>query len=237
MNKIFFCSITSYNINTNVVGYFMKHFTILIIIFNLLISCKHEHKVTLNQVRIDTSISKYGFDILEALPIITHELNLPPINKGVDSFEFRFWLPQKSLDTINILTIKCTANTWKSNLTTFLAVLPDREYRQGDTTNYFRHSTIKFANTSTITPDIDINLIIDTLANYDLQNSPLNSEIETGQVSSSGDIRFILEFADKHNYRALHYFRSSRNEGATAFDKTFEQFLSFIKRHYKIDIP
>ena len=213
----------------------MRHFTILIIIFNFLISCKQEHKVTLNQVSIDTSISKYGHDILDALPLITHELNLPAINNGVDSFEFRFWLSQKSLDTFNILTIKWTANTWKSTLTRFLAVLPDHEYRRGDTTNYFRQSTIKFVSTSLIIPDIDINLIIDTLANYDLQNSPSISEIETGQVSSSGDIRFIMEFADKHNYRALHYFKSSRNEGATAFDKTFEQFLSFIKRHYKID--
>ena len=215
----------------------MRYFTILIIIFNFLISCKQENRATLNPVRVDTSLSKHGLDILEVLPLTLKNLNLPQINKGVDSFEFRFWLPQKNLDTINILTIKYTANGWSSTLTLFLSVLPEHEYRRGDTTNYFRQSSIKFATTSYIIPDIDINLIVDSLAYFDLQNSPLTTEIEQGQVLSSGDIRYILEFADKKNYRVLHYLKARRNSGATAFDKTFEQFLSFINRHYKIDTP
>ena len=214
----------------------MKRFKVLIILFNFLISCKQEHKVTLNPVKIDPSISNYGSDILEALPITLNALSLPQINKGVDSFEFRFWLPQKSLDTINILTIKYAENRWISIVTKFLAVLPDHEYRRDDTTNYFRQPTIKFATTSNIIPNIDINLIVDTLAYFDLQNSPSNMEIEKGQALSSGDTRYILEFSDKNNYRVLHYLSATRNSGATAFDKTFEQFLSFIKRHYKIDI-
>ena len=214
----------------------MKHFIVLFLVFVSLISCSNEPHFILNTVKSDSSFSKHGYDIIEVLPATTRKLLLPPISKGVDSFECRFWLRGgKISDTINILSIKYSSNKWESTLTKFFAILPDHEFRRGDTTNYFRQETIKYVNTLSIHPDINTNAIIDTLANFDLQNSPLNAEIEAGQAYSSGDIRYILEFADKTNYRVLHYFRASRNSGLAAFDKNFEQFLNFIKRHYKIN--
>ena len=213
----------------------MKYFKILIFIVLSIVSCKHENHLALKQVKTDSSFSKSGQDILELLPLTTDKLNLLQINKGVDSFEFRFWIPEKNLDTIDILSIHYSSNKWESTLTKFVAVLPKLEIRRGDSTNYFKQETINHINTLSIKPNININAIIDTLANYDLQNSPSNSEIEAGQAYSSGDIRYILEFADKTNYRVLHYLRASRNSGLSAFDKNFEQFLNFIKSYYKIN--
>lgn len=214
----------------------MRYFKILTFIFVSIISCKHENPLALKPVKADSSFSKSGHDILEILPFTTNKLNLSQITNGVDSFEFRFWLPEKTLDTINILSIKNIHNEWETTITKFIAIPPDYEFKRGDTTNYLKQAIVKFTPTSKISSDVNIKLIIDTLAMFDLQNSPSNAIIEEGQVFSSGSIRYTLEFADKNNYRALYYSTGERDFGLTGFDKTFEQFLNFIKRHYKINI-
>ena len=199
-------------------------------------SCKQKHHLTLKKVKADSSFSKTGHDILELLPVTTTKLGLSQITNGVDSFEFRFWLPEKSLDTINVLSIKYTSNNWESTLTRFVAILPDYEYRKGDTTNYLRQAIIKFIPSVSVKPNINISLIVDTLAMFDLQNAPSNAKIEEGQEISSGSSRYTLEFADKDSYRAVYYTRAQRNSGLIVFDDTFEKFIKFIKRHYKINI-
>lgn len=211
----------------------MQQFIILITILVSIVSCRDEDHLALKPVKADSSFSKSGHDIAEILPSITNKLNLTSITNGVDSFEFRFWLPEEKLDTISVLSIKNVRSKWESKISKFVAIIPDYEFKRGDTTNYLRLATIKLISTSNISPNININLIIDTLAMLDLQNSPSNAKIEEGQEFASGDIRYTLEFADKNNYRALYYSTGSRNVGLAEFDKTFEQFLHFIKRHYK----
>lgn len=215
----------------------MRHFSILICIFLLLASCNDEiPDISLRPVKSDTTISKYGHDILEVLQETSSKLNLAPIKNGTDSFEFRFWLPAKDLQIINILSIKYAGNKWVSTLTSFLPTLPEHDFKLNDTTNYFRQETITNLTTKTIIPNIDIESIIKQLAEFDFQNSPNNAEIELGQALSSGEIRYILEFADKRNYRAIHYLHAIRNVNKISFDDDFAKFLEIVRKHYVIEV-
>ncbi|MBS1732131.1 MAG: hypothetical protein JST02_02435 [Bacteroidetes bacterium] len=190
----------------------------------------------MHPVKSDTTKPKYGYDILEVLQETTSKLNLASIKNGTDSFEFRFWLPAKDLQTINILAIKYTDGKWLSTLTSFLPTLPEHNFKRNDTTNYFRQQTITNITTKPITPNIDIQLIVKKLAEFDFQNAPTNAEIELGQAISSGDTRYMLEFADKQNYRVIHYLNASRNSNKISFDDNFIKFIDLIKRHYGIEI-
>ena len=215
----------------------MRHFTIPIFIFILLTSCKADTlNISLRPVKSDTTKSKYGHDILETLQLTTSKINLTNIKNGTDSFEFRFWLPAKDLQTINVLSIRYTGKIWVSTLTSFLPVLPDHVFKSNDTINYFRKTTITNLTTKTLTPNIKIESIINQLAEFDLQNSPENSKIELGQTPSTGGTRYIMEFADKKNYRVVHYSKYTRNNGNIPFDNIFLNFLEFIKKSYGIEI-
>ncbi|MEO7306815.1 MAG: hypothetical protein ABIR78_07010, partial [Ferruginibacter sp.] len=220
-----------------VVRYVMRHFTILICILKLLASCNNDApNISLQSVKSDTTKSEYGYDILEVLPETTSKINLSSIKNGTDSFEFRFWLPAKDLQTINVLSIKYADNKWVSTLTSFLPVLPEHDFKRNDTTNYFRQETITNLTTKSIIPNIDIESIIKQLAEFDFQNSPNNTEIELGQALSTGDTRYILEFADKRNYRVIHYLNANRNSNKIPFDDNFIKFLEVIKKHFAIEI-
>lgn len=192
--------------------------------------------ISLRPVKSDTTKSKYGHDILEILPETTSKINLASITNGTDSFEFRFWLPAKNLQTINVLSIKYVDNKWVSTLTSFLPVLPEHDFKPNDTTNYFRHETITNLTTKTIIPNINIESIVKQLAEFDFQNSLTNAKIEFGQTLSSGDTRYLLEFADKQNYRVIHYLNASKNSNKIPFDENFIKFIALIKKHYAIEI-
>ena len=203
----------------------------------MLASCNGDKpNISLRPVKSDTTISKYGHDILEVLPETTSKLNLAQIKNGTDSFEFRFWLPAKDLQTINVLSIKYAGNKWVSTLTSFLPVMPDHDFKRFDTTNYFRQETITNLTSKTVTPNIKIESIIKQLSEFDFQNSPNNSEIEFGQAPSTGGTRYIMEFADKKNYRVIHYTNDPRYPHNIPFDNNFFKFLEFIKKHYSIEI-
>lgn len=215
----------------------MRHPTILFCIFILLASCNNDApNISLHPVKSDTTKSEYGYDILEVLPETTSKINLTSIKNGTDSFEFRFWLPTKDLQTINVLSIKYADNKWVSTLTSFLAVMPDYDFKRFDTTNYFRQETITNLTSKTVTPNIKIESIIKQLSEFDFQNSPNNSEIEFGQAPSTGGTRYIMEFADKKNYRVIHYTNYPRYPHNIPFDDKLLKFLEVIKKYYSIEI-
>ena len=215
----------------------MRHITILFCICTLLASCNADtSNIYLRPVKSDTTKSKYGHDIIEILPETTSKLNLASLQNGTDSFEFRFWLPAKDLEIINVLSIKYTDNKWVSTLTTFLPVIPDHEFKRFDTTNYLRQETITNLTSKIVNPNIKIELIIQQLSKFDFQNAPSNSEIELGQTASTGGTRYLMEFADKNNYRVIHYTNYPRYPGKIPFDDNLLKFLEFIKKHYNIEI-
>ena len=203
----------------------------------LLASCNDDaSNISLRPVKSDTTKSIYGNIILEVLPETTTKINLATIKNGTDSFEFRFWLPAKDLQTINVLSIKYVGNKWVSTLTSFLPVMPDHDIKRFDTTNHFRQESITNLTTKTVTPNINIESIIKRLSEFNFQNSPNNSEIELGQSPSTGGTRYIIEFADKKNHRVIHYIKYPRYPNNIPFDDDFLKFLEFIKKHYELEI-
>ena len=89
-------------------------------------------------------------------------------------------------------------------------------------------------STKTITPNTNIKSIIKQLSEFDFQNSPDNVELENGQSISGADIRYILEFADKHNYRVIHYLKCSRHPNEIPFDTKFVKFLDLLKANFDL---
>lgn len=195
----------------------------------LLFSCQRKPKqILLNSVSVDTTISQRDEPILAALPANSEKLKLHPITNGTDSFEFRFWLPKKEIDVINILCIRYSHNQWISDLASFHPKYPDTQDRY----EKFKEIEIENYKHTSINPDLNINQVIDSLSILDLQNAPPNSEIET---SEDGVTRYILEFSDKKNYRVIHYFWPQKNPKNVEFDKKFTAFIELIRRNYKID--
>ncbi len=203
----------------------------IILILFLLFSCERkQNQILLKKVSIDTTSPKWGKEILAALPENSKKLKLQSLVNGTDSFEFRFWLPKKETDVINVLCIKFLHNQWISDLISFHPKYPDTQ----DRLEKFKQIEIEDYKHLTINPDLNINQVINSLSILDLQNSPAISEIEK-ETSENGVTRYILEFADKNNYRVIHYFWPSKNPKNIEFDKKFTAFIKLIRKNYKID--
>lgn len=208
-----------------------KLFFFISLILISLLSCRRNPKqILLKSVSIDTTISQWGEPILSALPANSEKLKLHPITNGTDSFEFRFWLPNKETDVINILCIRYSNDQWISDLASFHPKYPDTRDRY----ERFKEIEIEDYKQASTNVDLNINQVIDSLSILDLQNAPSNSEIEK-EINEGGMTRYILEFADKKHYRVIHYFWPSKTPKNIEFDKKFTAFIGLIRKNYKID--
>jgi hypothetical protein len=63
-----------------------------------------------NAIIADSSL-RHENDLLQAYPDFTRKVNLPSIESGVDSFEYRFWLHVEA-DIINLIRIRYDNSRW-----------------------------------------------------------------------------------------------------------------------------
>lgn len=204
-----------------------------ILLVYVCVSC---HPITrpipLKPVQPDSSVLAADNDLFAAMPLFTSQLQLPSIEHGVDSFEYRLWCPVAS-NVINLIRIRYDQQRWIFTETHIWSHIPDHPFRRGDTVNYLLQTIVDSFHTNMLTPRIPVQTLIDSLQYFNLQEAPSNADIasSTGMVTDSW--RYTFELADKVHYRIIEY-----NVGEVRDLKPFHQsvwaLLYFLKRQLNV---
>jgi hypothetical protein len=184
-------------------------------------------------VQPDSSVLLDDNDLLEAMPLLTRQLQLPSIEHGVDSFEYRLWCP-KHADLINLIRIRFDRGKWMITETAIWSHIPDHAFRRDDTVNYLVQTIVDSVHTNVLEPRIAMQTFIDSLQYFDLQEAPSNAEISSSISIGTDSWRYTFELADKVHYRIIEY-----NVGEVRNLKPFHQRVSamlyFLKRQLKVE--
>jgi hypothetical protein len=184
--------------------------------------------IPLKPVQPDSSVLAADNDLFAATPLFTRQLQLPSIEHGVDSFEYRIWCPE-SADVINLIRIRHEQQGWIITETHIWSHIPEHRYRRGDTVNYLLQTIVDSSHTTVLTPRIAVQAFIDSLQYFNLQEAPSNAAIasSTGMVTDSW--RYTFELADKVHYRIIEY-NVGDVRGLKAFHQSIWALLYFLKR-------
>ncbi|RYE58251.1 MAG: hypothetical protein EOP48_03960 [Sphingobacteriales bacterium] len=189
----------------------------------------------LHPVAIDTATYlKPGYaPIVQSVPTVSKKLGLSDLKSGVDSFEIRFWLPnRKGEEQIRVLSIGYTNNSWFSKLVSFNLKYP--ESYEDQTERFAKIEPCNVIN-EVVLPGISIEALIDSINILNLQNAPSNLVLNKGQNLAGAPTRYMIEIADRNNYRIIHCYQAERENGAIEFDKKIDALLNFLKRYYQIE--
>ena len=214
----------------------MRHYNNFLIIILTVLSCNSERQqLHLHPVAPDTAnyLKASYAPVVQSVPIVSKKLGLRELQSGVDSFEIRFWLPnRKGEEQIRVLSIGYLNDSWFSRLVSFNLKYPESYVDEAD-----RFAKIEPRNVinEPVLPQISIEALIDSINNLNLQNAPSNLVINNYQSNNSNPTRYMIEIADRNNYRIIHCFMTERENGAIAFDKKLGTLLNFLRRFYRIE--
>ena len=200
----------------------------------LLISCvDNSQGKAFRPIVSDTPTTRFERHMAEAFSDFTKKLNLPPITNGVDSFEYRFWL-HVNANIINLIRIRHDHNSWTMTETIIWSHIPENNYSPFDTTNQLLETLVDSTKTRKIKPNISVASFIDSLQFYNLEQAPLNSEIEGSFALSTDAITQTFELADKLGYRRITYTCPGSIVSLENFHNSVYKLLKFLKRSLNI---
>jgi len=189
--------------------------------------------IPVRPVMPDSSVLAADNDLFAAMPVLTMQLQLPSMEGGVDSFEYRLWCP-KDADLINLIRIRYDEGKWLITETAVWSHIPEHGFRRGDTVNYLVQTIVDSFRTHVLTPRIAMQVFIDSLQYFNLQEAPSNAAITASASMDTDSWRYTFELADKVHYRIIEY-----NVGGVTDLKVFHQrvwgLLFFLKRQLKVE--
>ncbi|MHA4847874.1 hypothetical protein ACX0G7_27150 [Flavitalea antarctica] len=189
----------------------------------------------LHPVALDTAsyLKQHYAPVVQSVPIISKKLGLSDLQPSVDSFEIRFWLPnRKGEEQIKVLAIGYSNNSWFSKLVSFNLKYPE-SYE--DETERFAKIEPRNVIHEPVMPGISIEALIDSINHLNLQNAPSNLVINKEQNLAGAPTRYMIEIADRNNYRVIHCYQAERENGAIEFEKKIATLLNFLRRYYQIE--
>jgi len=149
-------------------------------------------------------------------------LNLPRIDKGVDSFELRLWcsLAMTNLTTITIL--RYSDSTWRLTETTYWREPPS---------DWSKPSTliIDSSVTRVIAPDLSITAILDSLKGFRLDTFMTQKKIPGFRNMVGDGMSYKIEIATKGFYNLTSYDNPSHYRDG--YNSHITQFLNFMKNN------
>ncbi len=189
--------------------------------------------IAIKPVRVDSSVLAADNDLFEAMPLLTRQLQLPSIEQGVDSFEYRLWCPKHD-EQLNLIRIRYDGGKWVITETSIWSHIPDHRFRRGDTVNYLKQTIVDSVHTNTLMPRIPMQAFIDSLQYFNLQEAPSNAEISSSVSIGTDSWRYTFELADKVNYRIIEY-NVGGGTDLKAFHRRVWRLLFFLKRQLKVE--
>lgn len=176
---------------------------------------------------VDTTL-KHESDLLEAFPDFTRKVHLPSLENGVDSFEYRFWLPVEA-NIINLIRIRYDSSKWLLTETIIYSHIPDYNFDRLDKKNHLLEVVIDSTNTRSVVPTIAIDAFIDSLQAYNFERAPTNLEIASSFALPSDAWSYTIELAGKKSHRIILYTCPGSTNSLEAFHNSFGYFLQFIR--------
>ena len=188
-------------------------------LFLLFISCKEEKTKTFNDFQrlvTDTSKSQTNFNEIDIIGNMTSMLNLPIIDKGVDSFELRIWKTEPfSKNSLNIL--KYNQGKWRSLKYLF----------------YYGYDTgLDSMKVYTVQTPNEINKIIAYLKQREILELPSQIAIPDFSDGIRDGQTFIIEMSTRTFYKLLRYHspESYLNEPSNV---KFMNLIKFLDPYFK----
>jgi hypothetical protein len=205
----------------------LQYFIMLLAII-CIISCEEKGSgQKFKAIIADTSLGHEN-NLLQAYPDFTRKVNLPSIESGVDSFEYRFWLHVEA-DIINLIRIRFDNSRWVVTETIIYSHIPAYDFDRYSTKNHLLETVVDSTHTRSIVPKIAINSFIDSLQSYNFEEAPSNIQI-AGSFSLPTDARtYTIELAAKNSHRMIIYTCPGGAESLHEFHSTVSRFLEFIQ--------
>jgi hypothetical protein len=185
---------------------------------------------------IPTDISRSTrSEVVESLPNIASKLGLVPLNKGVDSFAYRFWFPIEgdSADGVTIVDISYTYDRWIATQAEFWGHNPSHLFRRRDTVNYFLRFVVDSFKRTELAPKQSIDSVVVQISKMNLQNGPSQASLDSNDFAS-GFSRF-LEFAGSHSYRVIHIACKSKSN-QTPFNLKVMELEKLLKKQFGLNL-
>jgi hypothetical protein len=203
-------------------------FLIMLLATICFVSCEQKGSVkNFKAIIADTSLGHEN-DLLQAYPDFTRKVNLPSIESGVDSFEYRFWL-HVDADIINLIRIRYDNSKWLLTETIIYSHIPNYDFDRFSSKNHLLETVVDSALTRSIVPKIAINSVIDSLQSYNFEEAPSNIEIASSFSLPTDAWTYTIELAAKNSHRMIIYTCPGGAESLQEFHSTVSRFLHFIR--------
>ena len=209
----------------------MLRLTLLIlVIFSFVLAfCDSSTSGThITPVIADNSVTASQNKLFESMPQFTRLINLPSMQSGVDSLEYRLWL-HVSADIICLIRIQNVNSSWEISETVIESHIPEYRYNQNDTINHLLETIIDSISTRKLTPNIQLPDFLDSMQYFNLQEAPLNIRIQKAYSLPADSWRYTFEVADSKNYRIIE-FNCAEYFDLHEFKTKMIQMLQFLKR-------
>jgi hypothetical protein len=209
------------------------HFFIVLLATICSVSCEQKGSVrNFKAIIADTSLG-YENDLLQAYPDFTRKVNLPSIESGVDSFEYRFWLHVEA-DIINLIRIRYDNSKWLLTETIIYSHIPDYDFDRFSSKNHLLETVVDSTHTRSIVPKIAMHSFIDSLQSYNFEEAPSNIEIASSFSLPTDAWTYTIELAAKNGHRMIIYTCPGGAESLREFHSTVSRFLDFIRVNLNI---
>lgn len=197
------------------------------------ISCEEKRSGQRFKAIITDSSLGHEYDLIQAYPDFTRKVNLPSIERGVDSFEYRFWLHVEA-NIINLIRIRYNNSKWLFTETMIYSHIPDYKFDRFSTKNHLLETVVDSIHTRSIVPRISIKAFIDSLQSYNFEEAPSNLEIANSFYLPTDAWTYTIELAAKNSHRMIIYTCPGGAETLQEFHSTVSRFLDFIRVNLNI---
>jgi hypothetical protein len=180
----------------------MKHIIILIVPLTFLASCNNINptpKKEFQKILPDTSmIGGKNWEYKMSIDFC-NQLNLNTLDKGVDSFEIRWWFPGYFSSNTIFDFRYCNSNGWLANKTTFFY---GQNKKTGDQSNKYK---IDSSKTENLHPIMDMERIYYTIKAFDIFHVPSQTNIPNFKDNINDGTYLVIEIATKDYYKIISY--------------------------------
>ncbi|HLK27729.1 MAG TPA: hypothetical protein VKT28_04060 [Puia sp.] len=161
----------------------------------------------------DTAKSKAAKIIYDGLEVLSANLSLYRLDKGVDSFEMRLWI-SSYLEPNNVIILKYAEQKWIPTKMSFWF-----ESLRFDSAKIYRLNL----------KQKDISSIVDSIEKFDLIGIPMQDEIPNFRDTVPDAFIYTIEIATKDYYKVMSY-HCPDYYVKEKYNKRITDFLFFIKR-------
>ena len=150
----------------------------------------------------------------------TKALNLPPINKGVDSFELRVWHGISIASPKRLVTLKYQDSAWYLTNTHYWL---NYQRTNGSPDKVLLDSSF----TKTLGVPSNISSIVDSIFQFRFDTFPSQTEIPGFEDRVADGVFYHVEISTPNFYKAISYNNPSRYEDA--YNHRMTKFITMLK--------